>query len=107
MKLDRSSTLYATLLLTATGIISQALGFLYRIALSRLIGAEVMGLYQLIMPVYSVIMSLTAIGLTTAVSTLTAEYQALHRPAAVLQEFSVIKLPNWIKIWLSDPCICF
>ena len=61
MKLNRSSMLYGTLVLTLTSIISQVLGFVYRIFLSRLIGAEVMGLYQLIMPVYSVIMSLTAI----------------------------------------------
>ena len=55
--------LYGTLVLTGTSIVSQVLGFIYRIFLSRLIGAEVMGLYQLIMPVYSVIMSLTAVGL--------------------------------------------
>lgn len=85
LKLDRSSTLYATLLLTGTGLFSQILGFLYRIALSRLIGAEVMGLYQLIMPVYSVFLSIVAVGLTTAVSTLTAEYHALGRPAAIRQ----------------------
>ncbi|MGM9608196.1 MAG: polysaccharide biosynthesis C-terminal domain-containing protein [Oscillospiraceae bacterium] len=85
MKLDRSSTLYATLLLTGTGLFSQLLGFFYRIALSRLIGAEVMGLYQLIMPVYSVFMSIVAVGLTTAVSTLTAEYNALGRTAAIRQ----------------------
>ena len=69
MKLNRSSMLYGTLVLTLTSIISQVLGFVYRIFLSRLIGAEVMGLYQLIMPVYSVIMSLTAIGLTVACPT--------------------------------------
>lgn len=85
MKLDRSSTLYATLLLTGTGLFSQILGFFYRIALSRLIGAEVMGLYQLIMPVYSVFLSIVAVGLTTAVSTLTAEYHALGRSAAIHQ----------------------
>ncbi len=85
MKLDRTSTLYATLLLTGTGLFSQILGFFYRIALSRLIGAETMGLYQLIMPVYSVLLSIAAVGLTTAVSTLTAEYHALRRPAAIHQ----------------------
>ena len=85
MKLDRSSTLYATLLLTGTGLISQILGFFYRIALSRLIGAEIMGLYQLIMPVYSVLLSIASVGLTTAVSTLTAEYHALRRPVAIRQ----------------------
>ena len=51
MKLDRTSMLYATLVLTGTSLASQLLGFLYRILLSRLIGAEIMGLYQLIMPV--------------------------------------------------------
>ena len=51
MKLDRTSMLYGTLVLTLTSIVSQFLGFVYRIFLSRLIGAEVMGLYQLIMPV--------------------------------------------------------
>lgn len=85
LALDRSSTLYATLLLTGTGLVSQILGFLYRIALSRLIGAEIMGLYQLIMPVYSVVMSVVAVGLTTAVSTLTAQFHALGNRAAIRQ----------------------
>lgn len=73
----KSSMLYGTVLLTATGLTSQVVGFFYRIALSRLIGAEVMGLYQLVMPVYSVLLSLTAVGLTSAVSTLSATYHAL------------------------------
>ena len=72
-----SSLLSGTLLLTATGLFSQVLGFLYRIALSRLIGAEVMGLYQLIMPVFSVLLSLTSVGMTVAVSTLAARFHAL------------------------------
>ena len=83
MKLDRTSMLYGTLLLTATGICSQALGFVYRIFLSRLIGAEVMGLYQLVMPVYSVLMSITAVGLTAAVSNLSASYHATGNRAAI------------------------
>ena len=85
MKLNRSSMLYGTLVLTGTSIVSQVLGFIYRIFLSRLIGAEVMGLYQLIMPVYSVVMSLTAVGLTVAVSNLSSEYHALHNRAAIIQ----------------------
>ena len=63
--------------LTALSCISQLLGFGYRVALSRLVGAEIMGLYQLIMPVYSVLLSLTAVGLTSAVSNLTARNLAL------------------------------
>ncbi len=65
-----------TALLTFSGLFGQAVGFVYRIALSRLVGAELMGLYQLIMPVYAVLSSLTAAGLTVAVSTLSAKYSA-------------------------------
>lgn len=62
--------------LTLISAVSQLLGFGYRVALSRLVGAQVMGLYQLIMPVYSVLMSLTAVGLTAAVSNLSARWLA-------------------------------
>ena len=37
------------LVLTLLGGLSQLLGFGYRVALSRQVGAEVMGLYQLVM----------------------------------------------------------
>ena len=77
--------LYGTLILTGTSIVSQFLGFVYRILLSRLIGAEVMGLYQLIMPVFSVIMALTAVGLTVAVSNLSSQYHARGNRAAIAQ----------------------
>ncbi len=111
MKIDRSSTLYATVLLTATGLVGQILSFFYRIALSRLIGAETMGLYQLIMPVYAVLLSVASVGLTTAVSNLTAEYHALHRTQSIrrtlrrcLWAFTLTVLPlGAVVILFSDP----
>ena len=75
----------SVLFLTALGALSQLLAFGYRVALSRMIGAEVMGLYQLIMPVYSVLLSLTAVGLTAAVSNLTPQYLALGNSRGVPQ----------------------
>lgn len=68
--------MYGTMLLTFSGLFGQVVGFFYRIALARLIGPETMGLYQLIMPVYSVISSITTVGLTVAASTLSAKRQA-------------------------------
>lgn len=111
MRPSRPSLLSGTLLLTATGLFSQGLGFLYRIALSRLIGAELMGLYQLIMPVYSVLLSLTAVGLTVAVSTLSARFQALGDTAAIRRvlrrgvlAFLALAVPlGMAVILLSDP----
>ncbi|MGE4276357.1 MAG: oligosaccharide flippase family protein [Lawsonibacter sp.] len=76
------------LLLTALGTVSQLLGFGYRVILSRLVGAEVMGLYQLVMPVYSVLLSITAVGLTAAISNLTSQYLALNNSRGMVQILS-------------------
>lgn len=106
-----SALLSGTLLLTGVGLFTQIVGFFYRIALSRLVGAETMGLYQLLMPAYSLLMSLTASGLTVAVSSLTAQHQALGRPWAIRQTrnralalFFLLALPLGILVvLLSDP----
>lgn len=71
--------------LTLTGVLSQLVGFLFRILLTRQAGAEILGLYQLILPLYSVLASLTAVGLYTAVSNLSARYQALGNQRAICQ----------------------
>ena len=76
------------LFLTVLGTVSQLLSFGYRVALSRMVGAEVMGLYQLIMPVCSVLLSVTAVGLTSAVSNLTSQYLALGNRLGAAQALS-------------------
>ena len=53
----------------------QLLGFIFRILLSRKISAEALGVYQLLMPFYSVLLSLTVTGLTVAVSRLSAYFK--------------------------------
>lgn len=77
--------MYGTMLLTMSGLFGQVVGFFYRIALARLIGAETMGLYQLIMPVYSVLSSITTVGLTVAASALSARSQARGDRVGVCQ----------------------
>lgn len=76
------SALGSTALLTAVSLFSQVVGFFYRVLLSRMVGAEIMGLYQLVMPVSSVLLSLTAVGFTVACSHLSARYQATGDHAA-------------------------
>ena len=73
------------LLLTGLSVLSQLLGFLYRVSLSRRVGAQVMGLYHLIMPVYSVLLSAASVGMTAAVSNLAARYGATGRSRALRQ----------------------
>ncbi|MBQ5584446.1 MAG: oligosaccharide flippase family protein [Ruminiclostridium sp.] len=72
-------------ILTMTGILSQLVGFGYRVLLTRLAGAEILGLYQLLLPVYAVLLSLTSVGLTQAVSNLSARYEVLGNRRAIHQ----------------------
>lgn len=70
-----------------------------------------MGLYQLVMPVYSMLMSVTAVGLTVAVSTMSARYHALGDSGAVklvlrraLRNFFLLAVPLGLAVAaLSDP----
>ena len=65
-----------TLFLTASGVISRIIGFFYRIFLSRTIGAEGLGIYQLVFPVMALSLSLTSSGIQTALSRFIAEETA-------------------------------
>ena len=60
------------LLLTPTGIASRILGFFYRIFLSRTIGAEGLGVYQMVFPIYGICFSICAGSIQTAISRFTA-----------------------------------
>ncbi|MDL2274422.1 oligosaccharide flippase family protein, partial [Oscillospiraceae bacterium OttesenSCG-928-G22] len=83
MAIKRMSVRNSAIVLTAANIVSQLFGFLYRILLGRLIGAEGMGLFQLIFPFYNLFLSLAATGLCVAVSRLSAEYLALQQYGAI------------------------
>ncbi|MBQ4347142.1 MAG: polysaccharide biosynthesis protein [Firmicutes bacterium] len=64
------------LILTAAGMATKIMGFFNRVYMSRTIGSEGMGLYQLIMPFYLLMWSITSSGFSVAVSKLSAEYGA-------------------------------
>lgn len=76
-------------ILTLSNFITGFIGFAFSIVLSKKLGAEGLGLYGLIMPVYSLLICLTADGLITAVSRICAvyhskkDYRNLHRTVKV------------------------
>lgn len=98
--MSHDSARRSAVFLTALSIVSQVLGFFYRVGLSRTVGAEVMGLYQLVMPVYAVMMSVVSVGLTAAVSTLAARHLALGRQGSAGQ---VVPRALGVFGWLMIP----
>ena len=72
-KIKKHPLILGTVLLTGAGIISRILGFFYRIFLSRTIGASGLGLYQLIFPIFTLCLAVSASGIQTAISRFVAE----------------------------------
>lgn len=72
----KNSFLIGCLILMFSNIITRFIGFFYRVYMSKAIGAEAMGLFQLIMPIYIFCYSVTASGITTTVSKLVSEESA-------------------------------
>lgn len=66
--------LAGTLLLTGAGFACRVLGFFYRIYLSRTIGAEGLGLYHMLHPVFGICFALCAGSIQTALSQLIASH---------------------------------
>lgn len=70
--IGRSNILKGTLILTLAGFITRVIGFLYKIFLSKVMGSEWLGIYQLIFPVYGIAFTIYATGIQTAMSRLIA-----------------------------------
>lgn len=71
--MSKKSFIGGTIILMAAGFVVRILGFIYRIYLSNLIGAEGMGLFALISPIYSLVILTLTSGISIAVSKLVAE----------------------------------
>ncbi len=80
-------------ILSVAGFVAKLLGAAYRIPLTRLIGPEGVGIYQLAYPVYVTLLSVARAGIPVAVSKLVAEYHAVGRDSYARRVF-------WVSFWL-------
>ncbi|WP_081949595.1 stage V sporulation protein B [Paenibacillus durus] len=79
-KPKRQSFIYGTLILLTAGIVNRMLGFIPRIILPRVIGAEGVGLYQLGYPFFLVLVTVIAGGIPLAVAKMVAEAEGRNQP---------------------------
>ena len=84
----KSRILTAATLVTGLSIAERALGFLYRIVLSRLIGAEGLGLYQVALSIFSVFLTLGTGGIPMTVSRLITKGKAENDPKGASGAFT-------------------
>lgn len=70
MKLFQSKLIKGTIILTVAGIITRIIGFFYRIFLADVLGSKMLGIYQLIFPIYGICFTIYGAGIQTAISQL-------------------------------------
>lgn len=82
-KMRRNNIVKGTLILTFAGFVTRFIGFFYRIFLSNTMDAELLGIYQLIFPVYGICYTVYAMGIQTSISSLVAAEIGKRNPKNV------------------------
>lgn len=86
----KNAIIKGTLILTAAGILSRIIGFFYRIFLTRYIGAEGMGVFQLVTPIIGIVFALCSAGIQNGISRYSA---AKNNPSVWLISGLLISVP--------------
>jgi stage V sporulation protein B len=76
--MKKENLILGTLILTVATTITRVVGFIFRVYLANVLGAEGIGLYQLILSFYMLMVTLSTSGIRIAVSKLMSEELALH-----------------------------
>ena len=85
---QRNVFIESTIILILGGIITKILGFIIRIIYTRIVGAEVLGLYSLVMPTYSLLITIATLALPTTISKLIAENR--HNNLKILSTSTIL-----------------
>lgn len=74
--MKKKGFIFGAVIVALGGFLSKLIGAFYRIPLTNLLGGEGIGLYQLIFPVYCILLDFSSVGVPTALSKLIAERRA-------------------------------
>ena len=80
-------------MLAAIGIAAKLIGALYRVPLTNIVGAEGMGLYQMVFPLYTVLLAFCGSGTSGAVSRVVAKYTALGANGVAKRTVKIAIIP--------------
>nr|WP_216855757.1 stage V sporulation protein B [Paenibacillus qinlingensis] len=98
MAVTKQSFIRGTMILLAAGILNRILGFIPRMTLPRVIGAEGIGIYQMGWPFLSVILTIITGGIPVAIAKLIAEAEAEQNETRIC---SILRISLAITLSLS------
>ncbi len=83
--MSKQSFLQGAFILILAGFITKILGFVNKIVVARIMGAEGVGLYMMAVPTLLLVITITQIGLPVAISKLVAEAEAVNNRKKIKQ----------------------
>src|SRR6056297_903191 len=89
---NKNKFLKGAAILTAAGMAARVMGFVYRVILTRVIGAEGMGLYQMAYPIYTILLVVSRSGIPVAIAKLIADRIAKEQNKEAYKIFKVARL---------------
>lgn len=106
----KNTIIKGTLILTIAGLLTRIIGFFYKIFLSKALGAEKLGVYSLIFPIYGICFTLYASGIQTGISKLVAEEFGKKNEknakkilrTGMLASFSIALILSFLVYFASD-----
>lgn len=110
--MDQDNFFKNSFLLTVSNITTGILGFIFSIYLSKVLGPEGMGLYNLVMPIYNLFICLMSAGIVASISKISAVYAQKGEHNNITKTIRVVSIFNvtWalfigIIVFVSAPII--
>lgn len=110
LSLKKYNLFKGTIILTLAGLLTRVLGFFYKIYLSNTMGAERLGIYQLIFPIYGICFTIYATGIQTSLSRLVAaemgmkNYRNIRRilKTSLILSVTMALILSFLVYWNAD-----
>jgi len=87
-----------TVILSAAGLISKLMGFVYRVVLTRIIGAEGIALYQLVYPIYTTLLVISRSGIPVSLAKLIADRFAKNK---IKSAYNIFRTGRYLSIFVG------
>lgn len=102
--MKKQSYLKGALVISAGGLISKALGAFYRIPLLAFLGGEGMGIYQMVYPLYCILLTVSASGIPTGIARIISAGNSVRAEKTAFYLYGTIGLIGSLLMFaLSSP----
>ena len=101
--MSKNTLVIGTLILTLASFITRIFGFIFRVYMSNVMGAEALGLYQLVFPIYILAWTISAAGISVAVSKLVATEMAKRQNGNAIR---IVKIAVFLSVSIGCVISC-